>query len=278
MSFLFESVEGGAVRGRYSIIGLLPDLVWRAWCDRRDQSRRDPGAGAVLTLPAPSTRCLRELIAECRIELPPELPPPAAGLFGYLGYDMVRQMERLPDINPDVLSTPDAILIRPTIIVVFDSVKDHDHHRHAGPPRTRRIGKDGARARNRTADGDCRCARCAAAQNRCAKHQTISGTLRRRTRHRPNMRRWCAVPGEYIAAGDVFQVVLSQRFSAPFDLPPFSLYRALRRVNPAPFLYFLDFDSFSIAGSSPEILVRVSRWARHHPSDCRHAAARCDAA
>ena len=77
---------------------------------------------------------------------------------------------------------------------------------------------------------------------------------------------------DYIAAGDIFQVVLSQRFEAPFALPPFALYRALRRVNPSPYLYFLDFGAFAVAGSSPEILVKVARRHRHHPADRRHAA------
>ena len=257
MSFLFESVEGGAVRGRYSIIGLLPDLVWRAHGANAEINRNAILAPEQFSpCPLPPLDALRELIAECRIELPPELPPPSAGLFGYLGYDMVRQMERFPAINPDVLGTPDAILIRPTIIVVFDSVKD------AITIVTPVRPEPGVSSKTALAR---------ATERLTAMVDALDAPLPKSMREAPDS---IAAPQasnttsveyasmvssakEYIAAGDIFQVVLSQRFSAPFDLSPFSLYRALRRVNPAPFLYFLDFDGFSIAGSSPEILVRV---------------------
>src|SRR5215470_2180376 len=125
MSFLLESVEGGAVRGRYSIIGLDPDLVWRTVSGRAEVNRTARNGGGVF---APCNEsplaALRALIAESRIELPDALPPMAAGIFGYLGYDMVRLMEELPPPNPDPIGIPDAMLVRPTIVVVFDAVKD----------------------------------------------------------------------------------------------------------------------------------------------------------
>src|SRR5262249_47380080 len=124
-SFLLESVEGGAVRGRYSIIGLKPDLIWRCrkgkaeinWRARYDANAFEPVAEDALA-------SLRKLVAESRIDITPQLPPMAAGLYGYLGYDMVRLMERLPDKNPDVLGVPEAILLRPTVIAIFDNVED----------------------------------------------------------------------------------------------------------------------------------------------------------
>src|SRR6202163_3038429 len=130
LSFLLESVEGGAVRGRYSIIGLDPDLVWRTVDGRaeinrtvrqtRDVSGRD-GFTPCNETPLPA---LRALIAESRIELPDALPPMSAGIFGYLGYDLVRLMEELPAPNPDPIGLPDAMMVRPTIVVVFDAVND----------------------------------------------------------------------------------------------------------------------------------------------------------
>src|SRR5215510_11128706 len=125
LTFLLESVEGGAARGRYSIIGLDPDLIWRtvsgqAEINRTAQHRAD----SFTPCNQPPLTALRALIAESRIELPDVLPPMAAGIFGYLGYDMVRQMEELPPPNLDPLGIPDAVLIRPTIVVVFDAVKD----------------------------------------------------------------------------------------------------------------------------------------------------------
>ena len=257
MSFLFESVEGGAVRGRYSIIGLSPDLVWRSNGTQAEINRSAVTSPAQFSpCPHPPLEALRELIAECRIALPDDLPPPSAGLFGYLGYDMVRQMERLPDINPDALGTPDAVMMRPTIVIVFDSVTD-----------TITVVTP-VRPENGTS---ARVALSRAAERLTSIVDALDQPLPKSIRDTPdsiaapqmsnttpqNYAAMVRSAKEYIAAGDIFQVVLSQRFSAPFDLSPFSLYRALRRVNPAPFLYFLDFGGFSIAGSSPEILVRV---------------------
>ena len=125
MSFLFESVEGGAVRGRYSIIGLEPDLIWRTVGTKAEINRAARARPEAFTpCPEPPLAALRALIAESRIVLPEKLPPMAAGLFGYLGYDMVRMMEELPAPNTDPIGIPDAIMIRPTVIIVFDAVKD----------------------------------------------------------------------------------------------------------------------------------------------------------
>src|SRR6185312_4763512 len=125
MSFLLESVEGGAMRGRYSIIGLEPDLIWRAQGARAEinrTARTSPDSFSVCA--EPPLEALRALIAESRIALPEGLPPMAAGVFGYLGYDMVRQMEELPAPNPDPIGIPDAVLIRPTLVIAFDAVQD----------------------------------------------------------------------------------------------------------------------------------------------------------
>ena len=125
MSFLLESVEGGAVRGRYSIIGLDPDLIWRAQGSRAEINRTVCTDPAIFhPCPQPPLEALRALIAESRIALPETLPPMAAGVFGYLGYDMVRLMEELPAPNTDPIGIPDAVLIRPTLVVVFDAIKD----------------------------------------------------------------------------------------------------------------------------------------------------------
>jgi anthranilate synthase component 1 len=257
-SFLFESVEGGAARGRYSIIGLEPDLIFRASGSVAEINRDALHAKeAFAPCPQPPLEALRTLIAECRINLPDVMPPPAAGLFGYLGYDMVRQMERLPNVNPDALGTPDALLIRPTIVVVFDSVKDQIMI--VTPVRPER-GVSAKAARARATE------RLNAIVDRLdvplpkSMREDHVGSIAANAVSNTSPAEYAAMVAqakEYIAAGDIFQVVLSQRFETPFDLSPFSLYRALRRVNPAPFLYFLDLDGLAIAGSSPEILVRV---------------------
>ena len=123
--FLLESVEGGASRGRYSMIGLDPDLIFRVVGERAEINRaasRD--RDAFQPCAEPPLAALRALLAESRIDLPAGLPPMSAGVFGYLGYDMVRRMERLPPAKPDLIGVPDALLIRPRVMVVFDSVRD----------------------------------------------------------------------------------------------------------------------------------------------------------
>ncbi len=258
MSFLFESVEGGAVRGRYSIIGLEPDLIFRARDGQAEINRTASLAkDAFAPCPQPPLEALRALIAESRIDLPDVLPSPAAGLFGYLGYDMVRQMERLPDVNPDPLGSPDALLLRPTIVVVFDSVKDQitivTPVRPEPGVSTKAALARAAERLNAIVD------KLDAPLPKSMREDHV-GSIAANTVSNTSAAEYAAMVAqakEYIAAGDIFQVVLSQRFETPFDLSPFSLYRALRRVNPAPFLYFLDLDGLAIAGSSPEILVRV---------------------
>ena len=256
-SFLLESVEGGTARGRYSIIGWAPDLVWRCRGGRSELNRHAGTApDAFAAEDGAALDRLRALLAESRLEVPPDLPPMCGGLVGYLGYDMVRLMERLPEKNQDQLDLPEALLLRPTLFVIFDNVTDRLTFAAPVYPRP------GVSAE---AAWDAAHAGLAAAALSLAQPLPLppaSADLAESAEPSSNFTRdgfMAAVERakEYIRAGDVFQVVPSQRFSVPFALPPFALYRALRRINPAPFLFFLDFGDFAVAGSSPEILVRL---------------------
>jgi anthranilate synthase component 1 len=258
MSCLLESVEGGAVRGRYSIIGIAPDIVWRAFGERAEINRRplaDLAAFEAETLPTLDS--LRALLARSRIALPPDLPPIAAGVIGYMGYDTVRLIEHLPDPKPDALAVPDSVFVRPTIMVVFDSVKDEMIVVAPVYPQAE------VDAQAAYAGAVERLRRVVAALDEPLPHTTsMSGVALALPEPVSNTPpdEFVSMVGrakEYIAAGDIFQVVLSQRYSTPFTLPSFALYRALRRTNPSPFLFHLDFGAFSLVGSSPEILVRV---------------------
>jgi anthranilate synthase component 1 len=258
MSFLLESVEGGAVRGRYSVIGLDPDLAWRVSGGRAEINRTLRGDPAAFTpIAEPPLAALRALVAESRIALPEGLPPMAAGVFGYLGYDMVRQMEELPAVHPDPIGIPDAVLIRPTLVVVFDAVKDTIIVVTPVRPEPGVSAKTAlVRAQERLAgvvDALDRPLDKAAAGSEAGPLDIPAKSNTPPEEYRAMVQK----AKDYILAGDIFQVVLSQRFEAPFALPPFALYRALRRVNPAPFLYFLDFGDYAVAGSSPEVLVRM---------------------
>jgi anthranilate synthase component I len=266
-SFLLESVEGGAIRGRYSIIGLRPDVIWRCFGDRAEINR---GAADDLDafIPCPvaaevgAMKSLRLLLGESRIDLPEGLPPMAAGLVGYMGYDMVRLVEKLPDDNPDVIGAPDSIFVRPTVMAIFDALEDSvtvvtpvwpgDNAGHDGSAEELYAA---AEARLRTVVVDLEAplhmARPQQSTARLSEDDVTSNVSQ--DEFQDMVRR----AKEYILAGDAFQIVPSQRFRMPYDLPPFSFYRSLRRLNPSPFLFYLDFGGFQVVGSSPEILVRV---------------------
>ncbi|MEO7053669.1 MAG: anthranilate synthase component I [Rhizomicrobium sp.] len=256
-AFLLESVQGGETRGRYSIIGLKPDLIWRCRGDVAEINRRALNGDDFVAEKSKPLESLRALIAATQMELPHGLPPMATGLFGYLGYDMVRQIEHLPDMPPDRLGLPDAILLRPTIVAIFDTVKDEivvvtpvwpdaDIDARAAYARAVERIEDAVTALDQPVPPNAQAPADLPLESPIESNMTKAEYFSVVARAK-----------DYIRAGDIFQVVPSQRFRRPFALPPFSLYRALRRLNPSPFLYYLSFPGFSIVGSSPEILVRL---------------------
>lgn len=253
--FLLESVEGGETRGRYSLIGLDPDLVFRASgpacaINRSWKADRD----AFADLPGDALAELRGLVESCRCEVPPALPKAMACLVGYFGYETIGLVEKLPRAPQSPLELPDMLFVRPSLILIFDRLSDELFCVAPVWP----------------GSGDAEHAVDAAAER-------IDEALRRLAAPAPAVpvSADLAVPvqtpvmapdayksmvlraKDYIEAGDIFQIVLAQRFTCEFPLPPLALYRALRRVNPSPFLYFLDLPGFALVGSSPEILVRV---------------------
>ena len=257
-SFLLESVERGETRGRYSVIGLRPDLVWRCTGDAAELNA-DPLADPHAFRPEPdgALSSLRRLLRASLIDMPAGLPPMAAGVVGYMGYDMVRRMERLPDRPADALGLPDGLFVRPTVMAVFDAVTDIITIVTTVRPEPRRSAQAAyAAATERLAEMVDRLGRALAAG---AATGQPTAPLPKPGSNTPadHYKAMVRKAKDYIVAGDIFQVVLSQRFSVPFALPPFSLYRALRRTNPSPFMYHLNFGDFAIVGSSPEILVRL---------------------
>jgi len=257
-AFLLESVQGGETRGRYSIIGLKPDLIWRCRDGKAEINRAGRSdANAFVAEALAPLQSLRALIEETAMTLPDGVPPMAVGLYGYLGYDMVRLIERLPNPPPDTLGLPDAILLRPTITAIFDTVRDEIL---IVSPVWPEQGVDArrayARASERLGDAIADLERAAPASP-APRDDLPSGVEAQSNMTRDEYLAMVARAKEYILAGDIFQVVPSQRFRRPFALPPLALYRALRRLNPSPFLYNLAFPGFSIVGSSPEILVRL---------------------
>ncbi len=255
-AFLLESVQGGDFRGRYSIIGLKPDLVWRVRNGRAEMSRGGFSDSAFRPQRDAPLKSLRKLLARSALDLPSALPPMAAGLFGYLGYDMVRFIERLPDKAADPLGTPDALLVRPTVVCIFDNVTSEITLVTPARKRARQsaeaayaAGVERLHRVMRTLERALRSRRAGLESAEAAPPQSNTTPA--------NYRALVTRCKEYCRAGDIFQVVPSQRFSAPLNAPPFALYRALRRLNPSPFLFYLNLADFSVVGSSPEILVRL---------------------
>ena len=254
--FLLESVEGGEVRGRYSLLGLDPDLVFRG-SDRKAEVnpnwKRD--REAFVACDGDALTELRNLANYCRIDVPEALPSALACLVGYFGYETIGLVETLPRAEPSKLALPDMLFVRPTLILVFDRLSDELFCVAPLWPSEVDPAHAIAAASDRIDEALRTLAQPAPAEPRAAAD--IAEPALTPVMEGDDYKAMVARAKDYIVAGDIFQVVLAQRFTCPFTLPPLELYRALRRVNPSPFLYFLDLPGFAIVGSSPEILVRV---------------------
>jgi len=262
-SFILESVTGGEVRGRYSIIGMKPDLIWecRGTTSRINRDARfDPEAWQPLEGNPLDT--LRAVLAESRIEMPEGLPAASAGLYGYLGYDMIRLVEHLPNINPDPIGVPDAVMLRPSVVAVLDGVKGEVmvvSPAWVGSGLSARAAY--AQAAERVMDAVRDLERGVPQAPRELQSDTAPIGAPQSNFDKPAYLEAVERAKDYIRAGDIFQVVPSQRWAQRFALPPFALYRSLRRTNPSPFMFYFDFTAsggpFQIIGASPEILVRL---------------------
>ncbi|MCL4673099.1 MAG: anthranilate synthase component I [Sphingomonadaceae bacterium] len=253
--FLLESVEGGEVRGRYSLLGLDPDLLFRAHKDKAEIFRHwQTDKVTSEAVPGNSLDALRALAAACRIEVPEALPPALACLVGYFGYETIGLVETLPRAPDSAVGLPDMVFARPTLLLVFDRLTDALFVIAPLWPGARSPEDLVADAADRI---DSTLARLTGSNPAEPKEVDLPEMALTPVMARDDYFGMVARAKDYITAGDVFQVVLAQRFTCPFPLPPFELYRALRRVNPSPFLYFLDLPGFAVVGSSPEILVRV---------------------
>jgi anthranilate synthase component 1 len=257
-AFLLESVTGGEIRGRYSIVGMKPDLIWdcNGTQSRINRDARFDEDGFVDQSGDPLDN-LRSLIAESRIDLPADLPAASAGLFGYLGYDMIRLIEHLPNVNPDPLGLPDAVMLRPSVVAVLDGVKGEVilvAPAYATSSLTAKAAY--AQAAERVMDAQRalelpvplteRALGNAADVLDSVSNFTKSGYMDAVEKAK-----------DYIRAGDIFQCVPSQRWTQTYSEPPFALYRSLRRTNPSPFMFYFNYGDYQVIGASPEILVRV---------------------
>ncbi len=253
-AFLLESVEGGETRGRYSIIGLYPDQIWRCRGNKPEISKQPPFAEESFE-PCweDSISSLKTQAREMEVDIPEGLPPMAAGIIGYMSYDMVKLMERLPDENPDPIDIPDSCFMRPTLVLVFDSV-DGVVYLIAPVWKDREVSYAEVQAQ---IEEVVRKLQGPIDQRHYYKGRPPEPLDFKSNMTRDDFHAMVARVKEYILAGDIFQGVGSQRFEAEFKHSPFAMYRSLRQLNPSPFLFYLHFGDFTLVGSSPEILVRV---------------------
>lgn len=253
--FILESVEGGATRGRYSLVGLDPDLVFRASAEGCEINRTwQHDRTAFISLENDSLTELRALVETCRIDVPEELPPALACLVGYFGYETIGLVEKLPRAPQSALELPDMLFVRPSLILVFDRLSDELFCVAPIWPGSENVDVALVQAGDCIDDAIRRLGQPVAPAPAIAN---LADPVRTAITAPEDYKAMALRAKDYIEAGDIFQVVLAQRFTCEFPLPPLALYRSLRRVNPSPFLYFLDLPGFAMIGSSPEILVRV---------------------
>ena len=252
-SFILESVTGGEIRGRYSIIGMDPDLIWK--CEE-EQSFLSSGDSVFKPISGQPLSVFRDLLQQSVINLPKELPQSSAGLFGYFGYDMVRHVENLPNLNKDTIGLPDAMFIRPSIIAVLDGVKGEVI---LVAPVFYESKVDEKEAFKKAKEKISSAILELKKQTITDRNLGAPGEMEEPTSNFTKDEYKAAVnkAKNYINNGDIFQVVPSQRWTQNFSYSPFSLYRSLRRTNPSPFMFYFNFGEFQVIGASPEILVRV---------------------
>lgn len=257
--FLLESVENGQNRGRFSVFGFMPDLVWKCVDEKSFINKNfafdDKNFAAEKGNPLKN---LRALVDSTKIKWDDlnygtqNLPSMCSGIFGYMGYDMIRLMEKMPNRNlKDELKIPDSIFIRPQIMVVFDSLFD--------------CALICAPVFSQSKFGDVAAKILLTEALLNSPHESAPAKVKPKFDFKSNCteKKYCEMVAhakKYIIDGDIFQTLPSQRFTSNFDkkIPPLSFYRALRSINPSPFLFYLKLDGFVLSGASPEIMVSLS--------------------
>ncbi len=259
--FLLESVQDGSFRGRYSIIGMLPDLIWKSIQNQAFLKETYKNSDYIRVRNKPLAS-LKSIIEKSKVNFPNFLPPMSTALIGYLGYETIEQFERIPKRKSSDLKLPDGYFIRPTIMAIFDNLKNQ---LTITTPLWYKKNLNLKKEYSKKLDliNNIRQSLKIPIKNNRRKYSVnkinpISNITKNKFLNIVKQAK------EHIYKGDIFQVVLSQRFKARFNPPPFELYRSLRSLNPSPFLFFLNFEdkefgNFSLVGSSPEILVKLEK-------------------
>jgi len=254
-SFIFESLEDGEEKGRFSIIGLKPDKILKL---KNQSISIEENDKEIIKSEGNVNQIISNFISENIFEFSDKFPPIASGIFGYIGYDFVRNIEDLPNQNRDTLGLPDSILLRPSQVIVFDNkTKEISLITFSRPKKdisaeeSIEIAKknlfnlyDKLEKKEFIKTNKTNQKALEAPKSNTSKEEYFEMVKKAR---------------DYIKAGDIFQVVPSQRFYVPFKIHPFELYKSLRKINPSPYMYYLNLKDFYIVGSSPETLVKKEK-------------------
>ena len=252
-SFIFESVEKGINRGRYTIIGLNPDKTW----DINKNIVTLNTYGKKTRIKTSPLKYLNKLIKDFKIKIPRQLPSMASMLVGYFSYDIIRYIEKIPDKCKDDLKIPDVRLSRPKNLIVYDNLKKKIHY-------IENVYAD-TKIKNYKETYDNILKKFELYQNfeniklpdeftfKPNKNFIKSNTSKKKFKSLVKKAK------TYIKKGDIFQVVVSQRFERKINKKPIEIYNHLRKSNPSPFMFYFNYEDFNVLGSSPEILVRLRK-------------------
>tara|TARA_B100000963_G_scaffold338352_1_gene335146 strand:+ start:2577 stop:4034 length:1458 start_codon:yes stop_codon:yes gene_type:complete len=252
-SFIFESVEKGTIRGRYTIIGLNPDKIW----DINNNTVTLNFNGKKTKINTNPLNYLNKLINNFKIKIPNQLPSMASMLVGYFSYDIIRYIEKIPNKCKDDLKIPDVRLSRPRNLIIFDNLKKKIHYIE-------------------NVYGDTKIKNYEEVYSTILKKFELYTSFENiklpdQFTFRPNknliksntskdrFKTLVKKAKDYIKKGDIFQVVISQRFERKINKQPIEIYNHLRKSNPSPFMFFFNYEDFNVLGSSPEILVRLRK-------------------
>ena len=252
-SFIFESVEKGIIKGRYTIFGKKPDKIWEFnnsnsfYIDKDNKKKKIKGE---------PKKIIENLIQNFKFKIPSALPPICSLLSGYFSYDCIRYLEKIPNKCKDDLKLPDVRLLRPTVLVIHDNLKKRiyyianvykDEKIFNYKKKYIEVKKEINQLIFQASNRNNKIVVSNSSKKLVVKSNTSKGKFLNMVNKAKN----------YIKIGDIFQVVLSQRFEAKLNKKPLEIYKKLRVTNPSPFMFFFNFPDFQIIGASPEILVRL---------------------
>lgn len=257
---LLESVTGGENKGRHSVIALMPKKIWKYednkayFSENSGKSFKEITEGSKNILSS-----LKKFVAKYKIDKFGDIPPISSGIYGFMGYDSICLVEDIPNNNPKNLDIADGIYFLPEIVIVFDHIKDeiilNTSFYLEGVNQNKDLEKYISKKMKLFEKVE-------KIINSLPKKSTSKNQVSKNIKFKSHISKekyfkMVEKSKQYIKAGDIFQIVPSRRFSSKFELPSTAFYRSLRSINPSPYLFYFKFDNFTLAGSSPEIMVKL---------------------